>query len=71
MLFIPERFAHGFITLENNSEITYMMSQFYIPGFEAGFRWNDPVFNIKWPEKVVVISEKDKNHPDFNENNLL
>ncbi|HDO26482.1 MAG TPA: dTDP-4-dehydrorhamnose 3,5-epimerase [Bacteroidetes bacterium] len=71
MLFIPEHFAHGFITLEDNSEITYMMSQFYKPGYDAGFRWNDPAFNINWPVEVAVISEKDNNHPDFNENNLL
>ncbi len=71
MLYIPERFAHGFITLEDNSELTYMMSQFYVSGYDAGFRWNDPAFNIQWPVGIAVISEKDKNYPDFSENDCF
>jgi len=71
MLFIPEKFAHGFVTLEDHSELTYMMSQFYTPGTDMGFRWNDPAFNINWPVEVAVISEKDKNYPDFKENSLF
>jgi len=71
MVFIPEKFAHGFVTLEDNSELTYMISQFYTPGYDMGFRWNDPAFNINWPVEVAVISEKDKNYPDFNENKLF
>jgi len=67
-LFIPEGFAHGFITLKDNSEITYMMSQFYTPGYEGGFRWDDPAINIEWPVNVNVISQKDKNLPHLNEN---
>ncbi len=70
MIYIPERFAHGFITLEDNSEITYMMSQFYTPGYEAGFRWNDPAINIQWPMNAVVISEKDRNLPELNTNDI-
>lgn len=65
MLYVPENFAHGFITLEDNSEILYLVTQFYHPEAEAGLRWNDPVFSIQWPVPVTVISEKDKNHPDF------
>lgn len=65
MLYVPEDFAHGFMTLENNSEVTYLVSQFYTPGAEAGIRWNDPDFGINWPLEPTVISEKDRNHPNY------
>lgn len=65
MLYVPEDFAHGFMTLEDNSEVTYLVSQFYTPGAEAGIRWNDPAFGIDWPMKPTVISEKDQNHPNY------
>jgi len=65
MLFVPEDFAHGFITLMDNTEITYQVSQFYTPGSEKGIRFNDPTFNIQWPLGVSVISDKDSNWPDF------
>ena len=65
MLYVPEDFAHGFITLEDNSEVTYLVTQFYTPGAEGGIRWNDPAFGIEWPFDPVVISEKDRNHPDY------
>lgn len=68
MLYIPEDFAHGFITLEDNCEVTYLVTQFYTPGAEAGIRWNDSQFNIKWPLNPKVISDKDKIHPDFIKN---
>jgi dTDP-4-dehydrorhamnose 3,5-epimerase len=67
MLYVPEKFAHGFLTMTNNCEVTYLVTQFYTPGSEAGIRWNDPVFGISWPDEVRVISDKDKNFPDFNE----
>ena len=67
MLYAPDNFAHGFLTLEDNSEILYLVSQFYHPEAEAGIRWNDPQFSILWPESVELISEKDKNRPDFDE----
>jgi dTDP-4-dehydrorhamnose 3,5-epimerase len=67
MLYAPDNFAHGFITLEDNSEILYLVSEFYHPEAEAGLRWNDPLFSIEWPGKVEVISDKDKNRPDFDE----
>jgi dTDP-4-dehydrorhamnose 3,5-epimerase len=63
MLYVPEGFAHGFITLEDNSDVTYQVTQFYTPGSEKGFRWDDPAFGIDWPISPVVISEKDKSHP--------
>jgi dTDP-4-dehydrorhamnose 3,5-epimerase len=65
MVYVPENFAHGFITLEDNSEVYYPVTQFYTPGAERGLRWNDPAFNIKWPVEVTVVSEKDSNHSDF------
>ncbi len=57
MLYVPEGFAHGFLTLEDDTEVFYQMSEFYVPGAARGFRWNDPAFAIDWPEPVVVISE--------------
>ncbi len=65
MLFVPQQFAHGFITLADHTEATYLVSQFYSPGSELGIRWNDPQFGIQWPIAVQVISEKDANWPDF------
>ena len=65
MLFVPKNFAHGFITLAGDTEVTYMVSQFYAPGAELGIRWNDPQFGIQWPDDVQVISEKDAGWPDF------
>lgn len=65
MMYVPENFAHGFITLEDNSEVLYLVSQTYHPQSEAGLRWNDTAFNIQWPLTVSVISDKDKNRPDY------
>jgi dTDP-4-dehydrorhamnose 3,5-epimerase len=65
MLFVPEDFAHGFITLEDNTEVTYQVTQYYTPGAEGGIRWNDPAFHIAWPIQPVVVSGKDQAHPDF------
>jgi len=65
MIYIPEDFAHGFITLEDNTEVSYLMTEFYVPGASATIRWNDPMFNIEWPLEPTFISEKDKSQPDF------
>jgi len=65
MLYVPENFAHGFQTIEDNTEVTYQVSQFYTPGSESGIRWDDPLFRIDWPIDVQVISDKDKNWPDY------
>jgi dTDP-4-dehydrorhamnose 3,5-epimerase len=65
MLFIPQGFSNGFITLTDNTEIFYQMSEFYAPQCARGVRWNDPAFNIDWPAEVIVISEKDMQYPDF------
>jgi dTDP-4-dehydrorhamnose 3,5-epimerase len=65
MIYVPEGFAHGFLTLEDNTEVFYQMSEFYAPGYGRGIRWNDPAFGITWPEEINVISDQDKNYPDF------
>jgi len=65
MLYIPEGFAHGFLTLEDHTALYYLMSEFYAPDYASGFRWNDPFFKIAWPAGAEVISEKDSAYPDF------
>jgi dTDP-4-dehydrorhamnose 3,5-epimerase len=65
MLYVPEGFAHGFVTLTDNVEVYYNVTAFYTPGAERGIRWNDPQFEIDWPISPVVISDKDQAHPDF------
>nr|WP_248845260.1 dTDP-4-dehydrorhamnose 3,5-epimerase [Waddlia chondrophila] len=65
MMYVPRGFAHGFLTLEPYTEVYYLVSAPYSPKFERGIRWNDPRFNISWPEPPRVISERDNSHPDF------
>lgn len=65
MLYIPEGCAHGFLTIEDNTEVFYQISEFYSPESARGFRWNDPAFGLQWPAEVEVISEKDRQYPDF------
>jgi dTDP-4-dehydrorhamnose 3,5-epimerase len=65
MLYVPADFAHGFITLEDNTEVTYLVSESHTPGAERGLRWNDPAFGIIWPCPVDVISDKDAGWSDF------
>lgn len=64
-LFVPKDFAHGFITLEDNTEVFYLVSQSYQPGSEGGIRWDDPRFNIEWPLTPTCISPKDAAWPDY------
>ena len=65
MLYVPEGFAHGFQTLEDDAEVSYQMSDNYHPEAEFGIRWNDPWFGIEWPIADVVISARDKSFDDF------
>ncbi len=62
-LFVPANFAHGFQTLEDNSEVMYLVSGFYTPECERGLRFNDPALNIQWPVPVEHMSDKDTQWP--------
>jgi len=64
-LAIPAGCAHGFLTLEDNCEVFYMMGEVYVPELARGVRWNDPAFAIQWPAVPTVIAERDANWPDF------
>ncbi len=64
-LYVPEGFAHGFQTLEDNTEVFYQMSQFYAPECARGYSWNDPSFQIDWPLAISVISAKDNNLTNY------
>ena len=63
MMYIPEGFAHGFQTLEPNSELLYLHTEFYSPEHEGAVRYNDPKIGIKWPLEATDISSRDQNHP--------
>lgn len=65
MLYVPEGFALGFQTLEDNTELFYQMSQPYMPEFSRGIRWDDDVFKISWPLKITVISKNDMSFSPF------
>ncbi len=64
-LYVPEGCAHGFITLRDDTEVLYQMSDSYHAECVAAVRWNDPAFAIAWPAAPEVISERDRSHPDF------
>lgn len=65
MLYIPAGLAHGFQTLADNTEVFYQVSQLYSSEHARGLRWNDPAFQIPWPEDERTILERDQNYPDF------
>jgi dTDP-4-dehydrorhamnose 3,5-epimerase len=65
MLYIPEGCAHGYLTLEPNTDLTYQASVPYAPKSARGFRYDDPAFGIVWPEAVKVVSQQDLSWPDF------
>lgn len=62
-LFVPKDFAHGFVTLADDTEVLYMMSAPYAAGYERGIRWNDPAFGIDWPLEPVHIALRDASYP--------
>jgi dTDP-4-dehydrorhamnose 3,5-epimerase len=63
-LFIPEGVAHGFLTLEDDTDVLYQIDRIFEPGHGQGVRWNDPAFAIAWPAEPRVISERDATYPD-------
>jgi dTDP-4-dehydrorhamnose 3,5-epimerase len=65
MIYVPKSFAHGFLTLTDNTEVFYQMSWFYTPDSGRGIRWNDPELGIKWPSVIKIISKQDAGYPDF------
>lgn len=64
--YVPEGFAHGFLTLIDDTEVLYQMSKFFHAECATGVRWNDPVLAIDWPGEIAVISDRDTHYPDFN-----
>ncbi len=65
MMYVPRGCAHGFLTLDADTEAFYLVSEFYDPTLERGVRFNDPRFQIEWPAPPMVVSDKDRNWPDF------
>lgn len=65
MLYVPEGFAHGLQTLEDNTVVFYQMSEFYHPECARGVRWNDPAFGIEWPIPELIVSNRDHEFPNF------
>jgi dTDP-4-dehydrorhamnose 3,5-epimerase len=65
MVYLPPGFAHGYQTLEDGSEVLYSVSKPYSRVHQEGVRWDDPAFGILWPERVVVVSERDRAYPDW------
>jgi dTDP-4-dehydrorhamnose 3,5-epimerase len=66
MLYVPEGFAHGYLTLEDESEVLYLVTNGYAPESGCGIRWNDPAFGIRWPDVgELIVNDRDKSYPDF------
>jgi dTDP-4-dehydrorhamnose 3,5-epimerase len=65
MLYVPEGLAHGYLTLEDETETFYLISAAYAPKAARGVRWDDAAFGIEWPHDPRVMSERDKAWPDF------
>jgi len=65
MMYVPKGFAHGFQTLEDDTEVFYQISEFYSSEHARGVRWNDPAFGIRWPDDDRTIVDRDRSYPDF------
>jgi dTDP-4-dehydrorhamnose 3,5-epimerase len=65
LLYVPAGFAHGFQTLADETEVAYQMFEVFAPDCANGVRWNDPAFDINWPDAERVINERDQSYPDF------
>jgi dTDP-4-dehydrorhamnose 3,5-epimerase len=66
-VYVPEGCGHGFLTLKPDTDVQYLMSRPYQPGFDGGARWDDPAFGVVWPEKPEAISARDEAWPPFDE----
>ncbi len=64
-LYVPELFAHGYLTLTDDAEVAYQVGGMYTPGYERGLRYNDPALGIQWPREVTIVSQKDATWPAF------
>lgn len=64
-LYVPQGCAHGFLTLADEVEISYLISVPHEPGAARGVRFDDPAFGILWPEEIIVINDRDRTYPDF------
>jgi len=64
-VFVPTGFAHGYCTLEPDTEVLYKVSAYYDPAYERGLEWDDPTLAIAWPARNPVLAEKDRNYPRF------
>jgi dTDP-4-dehydrorhamnose 3,5-epimerase len=64
-MYVPKGCAHGFLTLTDDSEVAYQISEFHAPDAARGVRWNDPAIGIDWPGEVLVINERDRSYPDL------
>lgn len=67
LFYIPPGCAHGFLTLDENSDIVYLMGSAFVPGAGRGVRWNDKAFSIAWPSQPAEISDRDATYPDYGE----
>jgi dTDP-4-dehydrorhamnose 3,5-epimerase len=65
MMYVPKGFAHGFLTLTDDTEAFYFVDEFYAPELERGIRFDDPAFSMQWPARPSIVSEKDRSHRDF------
>ena len=64
-MYVPEGCAHGFLTLADDSEVAYQISEFHAPDAARGVRWDDPAIGIEWTGEVLVINERDRSYPDL------
>lgn len=65
MIYVPKGCAHGFVTLEDDTEVFYQMSDDHAPDYATGVRWDDPAFGIVWPDRNPIMSDRDRTYPDF------
>jgi dTDP-4-dehydrorhamnose 3,5-epimerase len=64
-LYLPGDFGHGYLTLEDDTEVHYQVTRAYAPASARGFRWNDSAFGIEWPAVELIINRRDREYPDF------